>query len=89
MNVETLIKEEAMHLKNSRRTIEIAPDISENHIKTIKKKYGETLGENIEKYILVLSYTGTGFFFLTGDTFYFNNFMQVDYRLYLLLKYLV
>ena len=76
MNVETLIKEEAMHLKNSRRTIEIAPDISENHIKTIKKKYGETLGENIEKYILVLSYTGTGFFFLTGDTFYFNNFMQ-------------
>ena len=76
MNVETLIKEESMHLKNSRRTIEIAPDISENHIKTIKKKYGDTLGENIEKYILVLSYTGTGFFFLTGDTFYFNNFMQ-------------
>lgn len=76
MNVETLIKEEAMHLKNSRREIEIAPDISENHVKTIKKKYGEILGENIEKYILVLSYTGTGFFFLTGDTFYFNNFMQ-------------
>lgn len=76
MNVETLIKEESMHLKNSRRTIEIAPDISENHIKTIKKKYGDTLGENIEKYILVLSYTGTGFFFFTGDTFYFNNFMQ-------------
>lgn len=76
MNIETLIKEEAMHLKKSRRTIEIAPDISENHIKTIKKKYGETLGENIEKYILVLSYTGTGFFFLTGDTFYFDNFMQ-------------
>lgn len=76
MNVETLIKEQAMHLKNSRRIIEIAPDISENHIKTIKKKYGDTLGENIEKYILVLSYTGTGFFFLTGDSFYFNNFMQ-------------
>lgn len=76
MNVETLIKEEAMHLKNSRREIEIAPDISENHVKTIKKKYGEILGENIEKYILVLSYTRTGFFFLTGDTFYFNNFMQ-------------
>lgn len=63
MNVETLIKEEAMHLKNSRREIEIAPDISENHVKTIKKKYGEILGENIEKYILVLSYTRTGFFF--------------------------
>lgn len=76
MNVETLIKEEAMHLKNSRRVIEIAPEISGNHIKTIKKKYGEKLGENIEKYILVMSYTSTGFFFLTGDTFYFNNFMQ-------------
>lgn len=76
MNVETLIKEEAMHLKNSRRIIEIAPEISENHIKTIKKKYVETLGENIEKYILVMSYTWTGFFFLTGATFYFDNFMQ-------------
>lgn len=76
MNVENLIKEEAMHLKNSRRAIEIAPEISENHIKTIKKKYGDTLEENFDKYILVMSYTGTGFFFLTGDTFYFNNFMQ-------------
>ena len=76
MNVETYIKEEAMHLKNSRRVIEIAPDINENHIKAIKKKYGDTLGENFDKYILVMSYTGTGFFFLTGDTFYFNNFMQ-------------
>lgn len=76
MNVETLIKKEAMHLKNSRRTIEIAPDISENHIKTIKKKYRNVLGEDIDKYIIVMSYTGTGFFFLTGDTFYFNNFMQ-------------
>lgn len=76
MNVENLIKEEAMHLKNSRRAIEIAPEISENHIKTIKKKYGDTVEENFDKYILVMSYTGTGFFFLTGDTFYFNNFMQ-------------
>ena len=76
MNVETYIKEEAMHLKNRRRVIEIAPDINENHIKAIKKKYGDTLGENFDKYILVMSYTGTGFFFLTGDTFYFNNFMQ-------------
>lgn len=76
MNVETLIKEEAMHLKNSRRSIEIAPDISERNIKAIKKKYGQMVNENIEKYILVLSYTGTGFFFLTGDAFYFNNFMQ-------------
>jgi hypothetical protein len=76
MNVETFIKEEAMHLKNSRRIIEIAPEISDKNIKTIKKKYGDVLVENIEKYILVMSYTGTGFFFLTGDTFYFNNFMQ-------------
>ena len=63
MNVENLIKEEARHLKNSRRTIEIAPDISENHINTIKKKYGATLRESIAKQILVMSYTGTGFFF--------------------------
>lgn len=76
MNVENYIKEEAMHLKNSRRVIEIAPDISENHIKAIKKKYGDTLGDDFDRYILVMSYTGTGFFFLTGDTFYFNNFMQ-------------
>lgn len=76
MNVENLIKEEARHLKNSRRTIEIAPDISENHINTIKKKYGATLRESITKQILVMSYTGTGFFFLTGDTFYFDNFLQ-------------
>ena len=76
MNVEALIKQEAMNLKNSRRTIEIAPDISEKHIMTIKKKYGDILGESFDKYILVMSYTGTGFFFLTGDSFYFNNFMQ-------------
>ena len=76
MNVENLIKEEARHLKNSRRTIEIAPDISEKHINTIQKKYGATLRESIAKQILVMSYTGTGFFFLTGDTFYFDNFLQ-------------
>lgn len=76
MNVERLIKEEAIHLKNSRRTVEIAPDINDANIKTIKKKYGEILGENIDKYILVMSYTRMGFFFLTGDAFYFDNFMQ-------------
>lgn len=76
MNVENFIKEEAMHLKNSRRAVEIAPDISQKHIKSIKKKYGNILEDNVEKYILVMSYTGTGFFFLTGDTFYFDNFMQ-------------
>lgn len=62
MNVENLIKEEAMNLKNSRREVEIAPEISLKHIETIKKKYGDTISENIEKYILVMSYTGTGFF---------------------------
>lgn len=76
MNVETFIKEESMRLKNSRRVIEIAPDISDEHINIIKKKYGEVLVKNIEKYILVMSFTRTGFFFITGDTFYFNNFMQ-------------
>lgn len=76
MNVETFIKEKSMRLKNSRRTIEIAPDIGDEHIKAIKKKYDKFLAENIEKYILVMSFTRTGFFFITGDTFYFNNFMQ-------------
>lgn len=76
MNVESLIKQEALKLKNSRREIEIAPDISENHIETIKNKYFELSVEPFEKYILVLSYTKTGFFFLTGDKFYFDNFMQ-------------
>ena len=76
MNVENFIKEEAKHLKNSRRAVEIAPDISQNHIKTIKKKYGNILEDTVDKYILAMSYTGTGFFFLTGDAFYFNNFMQ-------------
>ena len=76
MNVETFIKEESMHLKNSRRNIEIAPDISDEHIRVIKRKYGQVLDKNIEKYILVMSFTRTGFFFITGDAFYFNNFMQ-------------
>ena len=76
MNVETFIKEEAMHLNNSRRTIEIAPEISEGNIKSIKNKYANLLKDDIDKFILVMSYTRTGFFFLTGDTFYFNNFMQ-------------
>lgn len=76
MNVETFIKQEALHFKNSRRSIEIAPDISEISINRIKKKYGNNLSNSIFKYILVMSYTGTGTFFLTGDTLYFDNFMQ-------------
>ena len=49
MNVENFIKEEAMHLKNSRRAVEIAPDINQKHIKSIKKKYGNILEDNVEK----------------------------------------
>lgn len=76
MNVEVFIKEEAMKLKNSRRKIEIASEISEEHISRLKKKYKDNLNRDIEKYILVMSYTGTGLFFLTGDSLYFDNFMQ-------------
>lgn len=76
MNVEIFIKEEAMKLKNSRRKVEIAPEINENHIDSLKKKYNDILDRNIDKYILVMSYTSTGIFFLTGDSLYFDNFMQ-------------
>ncbi len=76
MNVENYIKQESMALKHSRRNIEIAPDISESHIEHIKKKYKDAITPSIEKYILAMSYTNTGIFFLTGDALYFDNFMQ-------------
>lgn len=76
MNVEKFIKEEAMRLKKSRRKVEVAPEIERKYFEIIKRKYKENIDENIEKYVLVMSYTGTGLFFMTGDTFYFDNFMQ-------------
>lgn len=76
MNVESLIKEQATHLKNSRRAVEIAPDINKSRISKIQKKYSAILSKDIGDYILAMSYSGTGYFFMTGDTFYFDNFMQ-------------
>lgn len=76
MNVEMYIKEASLRLKNSRREIEIAPDIAETHLKAMKNKYKKTMLEDIFPYILVLSYTRTGLFFMTGDTIYYDNFMQ-------------
>ena len=76
MNVEKVIKEEALLLRNSRRKVEIAPEIDEENIKSIRKKYNDILDDDFQKYVLVMSYTKTGLFFMTGDTFYFDNFMQ-------------
>ena len=76
MNVERFIKEEAIYLKDSRRKIQIAPEIDTRHLDLIRKKYKNMIPSDFEKYVLVLSYTGTGFFLMTGDAFYFDNFMQ-------------
>ena len=76
MNVERFIKEEAIYLKDSRRKIQIAPEIDTKHLDSIRKKYKNMIPSDFEKYVLVLSYTGTGFFLMTGDAFYFDNFMQ-------------
>lgn len=76
MNIENYIKQESMQLKHSRRAVGIAPDIKDAELVRIRKKYKENLPQDIEKYILVMSYTTTGIFFLTGDTLYFDNFMQ-------------
>lgn len=76
MNVENYIKEEMLKLKNSRRRIEYAPEINEKNIFAIKNKYKSQNIGDIEKYIIVMSYTSTGWFFITGDRFFYNNFMQ-------------
>ncbi len=76
MNIENYIKQESMQLKHSRRNVEIAPDLKIAELENIKKKYKDSIPGNIEKYILVMSYTNTGLFFMTGDALYFDNFMQ-------------
>ena len=80
MNVENFIKEQALQLKNSRRNIELAPEIDERHFELIKRKYKDKVSENFEKYVLVMSYTETGWFYMTGDTFCFDNFMQGGFK---------
>ncbi len=76
MNIEKYIKDEALRLNNSQRRVEIAPEIDERHFEIIKRKYNGMIADNFKKYVLVMSYTKLGMFFMTGDTFYFDNFMQ-------------
>lgn len=76
MNIETIIKEQAVQLKASRRNIDIVPDLDSNLLEKWKKKYARDVKNDILDYILVMSYTKTGNFVLTGDAFYFDNYLQ-------------
>ena len=80
MDVENFIKQEALWLKGSRRNVEVAPEINDKHFDIIKRKYAGTVPTDFQRYVLVMSYTVAGFFFMTGDTFYFDNFMQGGLR---------
>lgn len=84
MNLENLIKEQAVHLKSTRRNIDIAPDIPEEILKKWEKKYSNILEDEIRDYVLVMSYTSTGNFALTGDAIYYDNFLQGEMQI---LKY--
>lgn len=76
MNLEKLIKEKAIYFKATRREIYISPDIPEEVMSTWKKKYDSLLPNGLQEYILVISYTKTGSFVLTGDAIYYDNFLQ-------------
>lgn len=76
MNIESLIKQQAVQLKSSRRNIDIVPDLKPELLEKWKKKYIKFLDKNIADYILVMSYTKTGNFVLTGNAFYFDNYLQ-------------
>lgn len=76
MNIENIIKQKAVQLKSSRRNIDIAPDLCMDLIEKWKKKYCKDLDEDISDYILVMSYTKTGNFVLTGNAMYYDNYLQ-------------
>lgn len=76
MNLENIIKEQAVGLKSARRSIDIAPDLPENMLIKWSKAYRKVWGDDITDNILVLSYTGTGSFALTGNAFYYDNYMD-------------
>lgn len=80
MNIENYIKSKAEELKRGIRQVEVAPEINEEHIKVLKKKYAAYLNVDFEKYILVLSYTGQGWIALTGDALYYDNFLQNGFQ---------
>lgn len=75
MNIESLIKQQAVELKSSRRNIDIVPDLNPELLEKWKKKYTKFLDEDITDYILAMSYTKTGNFVLTGNAFYFDNYL--------------
>lgn len=70
MNIENMIKREAVKLRASQRNVDIAPDLDSRAL----SKYSEF--RSIEDYILVMSCTRTGSFALTGNALYYDNFWQ-------------
>lgn len=76
MQLENIIKEKAVQLKSTKRNIDIAPDIPAATLDKWQKKYSAILDNSIKEYILVISYTQTGNFALTGDTMYYDNYLQ-------------
>lgn len=76
MNLESVIKRQAVGLKSTRRDIDIAPDIPQTTLAKWNTKYHSVVDAELSEYILVISYTKTGSFALTGDAMYYDNFMQ-------------
>ena len=76
MNLESSIKQNAIFLKQTRREIEIAPDISATSLAHWHQKYHKNFSDDIRDFILVLSDTKTGSFALTGDALYYDNYLQ-------------
>ena len=70
MNLESSIKQNAIFLKQTRREIEIAPDISATSLAHWHQKYHKNFSDDIRDFILVLSDTKTGSFALTGNALY-------------------
>ena len=74
MNIEMFIKEKSKYIRKGQRTVEIAPDFDQKHINILQEKY--KLDKDVFKYILVMSYTSTGCLLFTGNTVYYDNFMD-------------
>lgn len=75
-NVESIIKNNAVKLKHSRRNIDIAPDITKEIREKWIKKYGGKVDDNVGDNLIILSDTGTGSLAVTGKGIYFDNFLQ-------------
>ena len=75
-NVESIIKNNAVKLKHSRRDIDIAPDITKEKRAKWIKKYKANVDDSVGDNLIVLSDTGTGSLAITGKGIYFDNFLQ-------------